>query len=1296
MNNLNIFRNKYSLSKTLRFELKPQAETLKNIEQNGLLDIDKDLSEAYKKVKKIIDDYHRDKIIEGSLSQVHLDGLKIYADEYYSTDKDKDEAHLETLEKSLRKQVRKCFENNEYFKTLFKKELITQDLSAYLTKEEDLAEVAKFKKFTTYFTGFHENRKNVYSADDKSTAISYRIVHENLPKFLDNLRTFEMITSKYDIDFSDVENELEVRLQGEQIKNVFTVEFFNQCLSQNGIDFYNTLLGGLEEGKKKLQGLNEKINLYRQQNKLKPRDCPNLKPLFKQIMSDRLSVSFVKTDEELLESLESFYLELQNLQLDGKKGLNVFNEYVKLFQTIGEADQAHIYVKGGAGLTDLSQNLFQDYSLITKALETYYEKNIHPLGNKKRTKKYGDDLVKWLKRKNFSLDLIDKALEGFKEYNDTVKEKYSSSFLLEHFTGFRQREESLLVSIDKLYILVQELIQLKKISNDWKVRKEQTTLIKSFLDAVMSFYHFGKVFEVKDKTLEKDEGFYAIYEQLEEKLGEVIPLYNQVRNYLTKKNYSTEKFKLNFNQGNILNGFVESNGSTQYNGYLFRRKNKIDEYDYYLGISLNTRLFSQTEKNRGFNTPADYQRLNYYQLKTTSFYGVSYKGFYGNSYREDSSKLVAVLFKHLSSYTELSEYLNDLIIEETTPNKLFNYLKNQYPSIYELTLKNTEVKIEHERLMHRLIHLFQEKYQDKIADSKHVTNTKFKLLNDLMDEIDKIGQKKQFSYFNLDSNEFEDALTDNARPLYLFKITNKDLEYAHTFTKGLRKSRGRENLHTIYFKQLMSGKQSVYDLGSAEMFLRRKSDKVKNTEDIMKYGHHYDDEKQLKEKFTYPIIKDKRFIYDKFLLHLSITQNYQCPTKNNLNVPVLEFLQNNPEVKIIGLDRGERHLLYLSLINQNGEIEQQFTLNEIVNEYNGKEYRTDYHKLLNDKEGSRKEARKNWGTIENIKELKEGYLSQVVHKIAKMMMEHNAIVVMEDLNFGFKRGRQKVEKQIYQKFEKMLIEKLNYLVIKHKKPTAPAGVLNALQLSNKFESFSKMGKQSGFIFYLPAFLTSKIDPVTGFVSQLRPKYESVEKAQNYFKLFDSIHFNSKENWFEFVFDYKKFPGTTPMDKSKWTVCTTPHDRFRWNRSLNNSKGGYDLIKATEELQDLFGQYRITYGDGGNLISQICAQDAVMFFKEMIKILSVVSSLRQNNGEKGDEEKDFILSPVKDRRGKFFNSLEAKETQPVDADANGAYHIALKGLWALHKINETDKEKLNNVKLAISNAEWLDFAQSKPF
>ena len=69
------------------------------------------------------------------------------------------------------------------------------------------------------------------------------------------------------------------------------------------------------------------------------------------------------------------------------------------------------------------------------------------------------------------------------------------------------------------------------------------------------------------------------------------------------------------------------------------------------------------------------------------------------------------------------------------------------------------------------------------------------------------------------------------------------------------------------------------------------------------------------------------------------------------------------------------------------------------------------------------------------------------------MVNENAIVVLEDLNMGFKSGRSKVEKQVYQKFEKMLIDKLNFLVDKSKGYHDNGGVYNAYQLSSKFESF---------------------------------------------------------------------------------------------------------------------------------------------------------------------------------------------------------------------------------------------------
>ena len=98
---------------------------------------------------------------------------------------------------------------------------------------------------------------------------------------------------------------------------------------------------------------------------------------------------------------------------------------------------------------------------------------------------------------------------------------------------------------------------------------------------------------------------------------------------------------------------------------------------------------------------------------------------------------------------------------------------------------------------------------------------------------------------------------------------------------------------------------------------------------------------------------------------------------------------------------------------------------------------------------------------------------------------------------------------------------------------------------------------------------------------------------------------------------------------------------------------------------------------------------------------------------GQSEEDYILSPIRGKDGKFFDSRDyLKMAQPdktpelpVDADANGAYHIALKGLWMLQNGIEEDKTRKNKAsdssnagteevkyKLkTISNDEWFTFA-----
>jgi len=304
---------------------------------------------------------------------------------------------------------------------------------------------------------------------------------------------------------------------------------------------------------------------------------------------------------------------------------------------------------------------------------------------------------------------------------------------------------------------------------------------------------------------------------------------------------------------------------------------------------------------------------------------------------------------------------------------------------------------------------------------------------------------------------------------------------------------------------------------------------------------------------------------------------------------------------------------------------------------------------------------------------------------------HNAIVVMEDLNFGFKRGRFKVEKQVYQKLEKMLIEKLNYLAFKDKAANETGGLYKALQLTSKFNSFKDLGKQSGFLFYVPAWNTSKIDPTTGFVNLFNTKYENIEKARKFFDSFKSIRFNTEKNYFEFVFDYNDFTTRAEGTKTYWTVCTYGERILTFRNPKTNNQWDNEAINLTEQVEDLFGKYNIVYGKGNCIKEQIVAQTDKVFFEKLLQLFKLTLQMRNSIT---NSEVDYLISPVMNKKDTFYDSRQADNTLPKDADANGAYHIAKKGLWVLEQINNFKGDNWKQLKLAISNKEWLQFVQNE--
>ena len=437
---------------------------------------------------------------------------------------------------------------------------------------------------------------------------------------------------------------------------------------------------------------------------------------------------------------------------------------------------------------------------------------------------------------------------------------------------------------------------------------------------------------------------------------------------------------------------------------------------------------------------------------------------------------------------------------------------------------------------------------------------------------------------------------------------------------------------------------------------------------------------------THEIVKDRRYTKPGFFFHVPITFNVNADGNEYINEQVMEYLKDNPDVNIIGIDRGERHLIYLTLINQRGEILKQKTFN-IVGNFN-------YHAKLEQREQERDQARKSWQSIGKIKELKEGFLSAVIHEIAMMMIENNAIVVLEDLNFGFKRGRFKVERQVYQKFEKMLIDKLNYLSFKDRKPDEAGGILRGYQLAQQFTSFQRLGKQSGFLFYIPAAYTSKIDPVTGFVNHFNfNDITNAEKRKAFFMKMERIEMRNGD--IEFEFDYRKYKTYQTDYQNIWTVNSSGK-RIVMRLDKNGRKQMTDYY-PTQEIVRAFKEMGIQLNEGTNIKSLLVDIDASPKNASLYGALfyAFQKTLQMRNSNSTTEE-DYILSPVAQNGIQFNTNDEANKGRnangdwvsrlPVDADANGAYHIALKGLYLL----------MNPQTKKIENEKWLQFMVQKPY
>lgn len=1249
MKNLKQFIGLYPVSKTLRFELRPVGRTLEWINKNGIVDNDEHKAEDYPKVKTLIDEYHKVCIRE-SLKKVHLDWqpLKDAIEEYKKTKSDDAKNTLEKEQADMRKRIAAVIKDFKHYKELTAatpKELISSVLPEYTDSES----LQSFNGFASYFIGFQKNRENIYSPEAISTGVPYRIVHDNFPKFLSNLDVYWKIKETCPEVIDQAASEMQPYLEGVMLDDVFKLDFFNSLLTQEGIDFFNRIVGGVsEDGNQKYRGINEFSNLYRQQHKELNGSKKSLTmiPLYKQILSDRETLSYIpielKSDDQLMESITMFYSHITNFGMNGKI-VNIIEELADLVSNVNQYNPDGIYITANK-ITDISQKLYGRWNYIgdvmhEKAIETFGDISISK--NKKKVDSY-------LSKKCFCLSEIYTDRDHpvslyFSEITNTLK--IIEGYWLQ-FTEYCREEER------------------KKFSNN----AIGTEIVKSLLDSIMEVLHKCSTIAIPEEN-ELDRDFYNLFIPLYSELENIIFLYNRVRNYLTRKPSDVKKFKLNFESPSLANGW-DQNKEMINNSILLFKDGKS-----YLGI-----LNAQDKPNLKIANNAK-----------------------GPFYKKMIYKLLADPAKDL-------------------PHTFFSKkgIDTYHPSEYILEGRELGKYKKGPTFDINFLHDFIDFYKDGI--SKHPDWSKFNFVysptesyQDYGSFINEIAKQSYMIRFSEISESQIDNWVEQGQ-LYLFQLYNKD------YADG---SHGKKNLHTLYWENLFS-QENLSNLvlklnGQAELFYRPQSikksvshkvgTKMLNRRDksgmpipesiyrsLYQYynGNKSESELTLSEKqyldqvvvkdVSHEIVKDRRFTKPEFFFHVPITFNKNADGNSYINDNVLSYIKDNPDVNIIGIDRGERHLIYLTLINQQGEIIKQKTFN-VVGNYN-------YQSKLEQREKERDEARKSWDSVGKIKDLKEGFLSAVIHEIAKMMIENNAIVVLEDLNFGFKRGRFKVERQVYQKFEKMLIDKLNYLSFKDCPVDKEGGILRGYQLAQEFKSFQQLGKQSGFLFYIPAAYTSKIDPVTGFVNHFNfNDITNTEKRRDFFMKMERIEM--KNNEIEFEFDYRKFKTYQTDFQNVWTVSTYGK-RIVMRIDDKRYKKMVDFY-PTDCIIQAFKEKGISIVNGTDIKALLSALEPnhsyASLYGALFYAFQKTLQMRNSNTEK---EEDYILSPVSINGIHFCSSDEANKGKdsngnwisklPVDADANGAYHIALKGLYLLRN---TDNKKIENEK-------WLQFMVEKPY
>ncbi len=1327
MKTFNDLTGLYSLSKTLRFELKPVGKTEETFKQwleempnnekvidndSNLFLKDKKIKDAYLAIKPIMDRLHEQFIEMSLLSEK---AKQIDFSEYFVRFIDKNISS--DLEKKLRREIGDTYQVageciseeitnacGKEFKIKKGKEyqcLTDAKILDYLSANvKNLAEfncidektldkhINQLKGFWGYLTGYNQNRENYYEVEkEASTAVATRIVHENLPTFCSNISRFEKRKDEYVGIYqylADNNRERKIKnSKGEEVdaeaisENVFQIGYFNECLAQSQIEEYNRIIGNY----------NMLINLYNQARRSEKdfKKIEEFEKLYKQI-----GCGVKKTMFETLQNESDVKSLLEKASEAGNAMFKTCSNSLEI-KTVPDFIS---FLKE----CDNWDGIYMSKTAISKISNLYFA-NWHSIKDKLKETK-AEACITYDKNREEPIKLRDAVeLSGLFAVMDSERPEYTfkeSLFKNDETNDYRGVLDKELSSSQNLIRLLcsdiernindflknsDSIVALETYKNiNSQADEENQTIkqIKDWFDAATDAMRIVRYFAVrkskmKGKNLPNVTMEQALSNLLYSDEAQWFKWYDLIRNYLTKKpqdDAKENKLKLNFGTSSLLGGWSDG-----------QEKNKaatLLKYDDELFLCiLKTKNIFDTSKDDNPIYKTNQSKATRLILRNLKFQTLAGKGFlgengisYGDMGNDNPVKAIQCLQKIIKErYVKKYPLLEKFVINTYTDKSEFDAEINEaLKECYVCEFVPIDWNLVIEKQNNAELFLFKIHCKDYLSNA--------------------IGKK------DLQTMYWEDVLSDGSKhqlcagaEIFMREPVAKKSPIKHTIGSKLVNRRDKDG-------------KTVPELIYKEIYLYANG----KTKDISAEAHRYIlEQKAVIKDVKHEIIKDKRFYGEtKYMFHCPIKINFKSKSSSGseVNAKIINALQQSDNLHFIGIDRGEKHLVYSCTIDNDCKI---INCNHHDN-ING----TDYVQKLDAVADERIIAKKNWQEQNKIKDLKSGYISHVVHRLVEEAIKDDdkiaphAYIVLEDLNTEMKRGRQKIEKQVYQNLETALAKKLNFVVDKNAQQGELGSVSKALQLTPPISNYQDIEnkKQFGVMLYTRANYTSVTDPATGWRKTIYVKNGKEEDIKNQIlEKFDDFGFDGKDYYFEYT---EAHVGRT------WRLYSgkngEPLPRFQNRKQLLQDKNIWvpESINVVEILDKLFVDFDKSKSfklqiEQGVELNKIEGKSE-RAWQSLRYALDLIQQIR-NSGEKNSIDDNFLYSPVRNINGEHFDTRNHEGngdlSKIVDADANGAYNIARKGLimdahirhWIESGRPAKKGEKSPDLDLFISDKEW---------